>query len=334
MGDYLSRLMAQTGIRVGTRGHDSPRFTAQSPQGSLDRAIPQPIGIENMTMVEAGQSSGNERIQSGDERIQRSSGNVNTTIPPTGPHGALPRTDTTTTVPARSSHQLNGHPPTQGIMKGHSPSHGKMNGTPPPENLTSLPYLESGNIDTADRSGTTPGGETGVPISHSHPDHTLREDDRPFSHNQIESPNDSQPSVRSPRRPDGIHGYLDVIGSQLEPFDSDQHTMNENPPIHHHVEMHPEIGNVPATRHHELTDRNIYTGTPLQREGSTHPSSPGPEIRDLRLSIGSIRVVVESPPGNEAAINIKRRSTKPPVRPVTDSMNTTETGRLNRHYIR
>ena len=327
MGDYLSRLIAQTGIRIGTKGHDSPRSTAQSPQGSLDRTIPQPIGIENMTMVEAGQLNG-------DEHIQRSPGNLNTTIPPAGPRGALPRSDTTTTYPSWSSHQLRGHSPTQGIMKSHSPSHKKMNESHPPENLTSLPYLESGDIDTADRSGTTPGGETGVMIPHSQPDLTLHEDDQSFSHNQIGSPNDFEPSVRSPRRPDGMHGYLDVIGSQLEAFDSDQHTMNENPPIHHHGEMHPEIGNVPATRHHELTERNIRTGTALQREGSTRPPTPGPEIRDLRLSIGSIRVVVESPSGNEAAINIKPRRSPPPVRPVTDSMNTTETGRLNRHYIR
>ena len=327
MGDYLSRLIAQTGIRIGTKGHDSPRSTAQSPQGSLDRTIPQPIGIENMTMVEAGQLNG-------DEHIQRSPGNLNTTIPPAGPRGALPRTDSTMTDPARYSHQLNGHSPAQGIMNGHSPSHGNMNATPPPENRTSLSGIESGDHDAVERSGTTLEEETRVMIPHSQPDLTLHEDDQPFSHNQIGSPNDFEPSVRSPRRPDGMHGYLDVIGSQLEAFDSDQHTMNENPPIHHHGEMHPEIGNVPATRHHELTESNIHTGTALQREGSTRPLTPGPEIHDLRLSIGSIRVVVESPSGNEAAINIKPRRSPPPVRPVTDSMNTTETGRLNRHYIR
>jgi len=188
--------------------------------------------------------------------------------------------------------------------------------------------------DDIERHVSNQSEETGLSVDRTIGEPSADISDRTFSRDQISTPVDPEPLGTSARSVERIRGYLDAIGSHLETADPDRFDRMGNPPIHQDDSIRSDRGIDPDTRHHNITPGNNDPGTDIRGGESDRPSLTGPEIRDLQLSIGSIRVVVEASPEEGGATDIRRNRNGYPAHQRVRSTETNESGRLNRHYIR
>lgn len=322
MGDYLARLMAQTGIRVDS-GPNAPQHSDKSsPESPRSEPNPTPIDVEETRTI----GSEGDTIGQADRTgplIQRAP--------------AQPNAPSLSSVSSPPSGHTNSRPPLGETSQGN----GSISSLQVGDTVHTPP--SAGRTNQMDQSGGYSGG--GPPLfEHSHAELSTtvgltseasqENDPRQIVTGASTQFSDSNAGGSRSLDANEVRGYLEALssgslvmeGRSGEPGDA--HATPQDL-----LDSIDRISEIASDEPFSAQDRS--SSTPTQPEVTPDSLSTQSQIRELQLSIGSISVIVEGQGEDDGSTEFRPHRT----RPSTSQLSSFEaegaaSRRLNRHYIR